>query len=64
MVFSASVTAGAGPGIGHGGDIMGYHTQAFYFPQKKATIVAIVDSDAEDPNEISLSALQVLFGKK
>lgn len=64
MVFSPAVTAGAGPGIGHGGDIMGYHTQAFYFPQTKATIVAIVDSDAEDPNEISLTALRVLFAKK
>lgn len=64
MVFNGSITAGAGQGIGHGGDIMGYHTQAFYFPQKKTTIVAIVDSDAEDPNEVSLSAIKTLFGKK
>ena len=61
MLFGKSVTGGGGPGIGHGGDIPGYHTQAFYFPEKQTTIVAIVDSDAEDPNDVSLEALKVLF---
>ena len=61
MVFGAQITDGAGEGIGHGGDIPGYHTQAFYFPAKKTTIVAIVDSDAENPNDVSLAALKVLF---
>lgn len=61
MLFGRAVTAGGGPGIGHGGDIPGYHTQAFYFPEKQTTIVSIVDSDAEDPNEVSLEALKVLF---
>ena len=32
--------------VGHGGDTPGYHTQALYFPDKKATIVVTVDSDA------------------
>lgn len=61
MLFGRAVTAGGGPGIGHGGDIPGYHTQAFYFPEKQTTIVAIVDSDAEDPNDVSIEALKVLF---
>ena len=61
MVFGRQITAGAGPGIGHGGDIAGYHTQSFYFPEKKTTLVAIVDSDAENPNDVSLEALKVLF---
>lgn len=61
LVFGAASTAGAGVGIGHDGAIPGYHTQAFHFPEKKTTLVAIVDSDAEDPNAVSLAALKVLF---
>jgi D-alanyl-D-alanine carboxypeptidase len=64
MVFGSQLTGGGGEGIGHGGDIPGYHTQAFYFPDKKTTIVSIVDSDAENPNDLSIVALDVLFGKK
>lgn len=64
MLYSARVTGGAGPGIGHGGDIMGYHTQAFYFPEKKTTVVSIVDSDLDSPNDVSSAALDVLFAKK
>ena len=36
---------GNGPAIGHGGDTVGYHLLAYYFPKKKATIAVIVDSD-------------------
>ncbi|MBX3189343.1 MAG: beta-lactamase family protein [Labilithrix sp.] len=61
MLFGRAITGGAGPGIGHGGDLPGYHTQAFYFPEKKTTLVAIVDSDAESPNDVSVAALEVLF---
>jgi len=61
IVFGAAITAGAGVGIGHDGSIPGYHTQSFHFPDKKTTLVAIVDSDAEDPNAVSLAALKVLF---
>jgi D-alanyl-D-alanine carboxypeptidase len=61
IVFGAAITAGAGIGIGHDGDIPGYHTQAFHFPDKKTTLVAIVDSDAESANDVSLAALKVLF---
>jgi D-alanyl-D-alanine carboxypeptidase len=61
IVFGAAITAGAGIGIGHDGDIPGYHTQAFHFPDTKTTLVAIVDSDAESANDVSLAALKVLF---
>ncbi len=63
MVFSPQVTAGGGQGIGHNGSIPGYQTQAFYFPDRKTAIVSIVDSDAENPNDVSLAALKVLFKK-
>lgn len=63
MLFGRQLTGGAGPGIGHGGDIMGYHTQSFYFPEKKTTVVSIVDSDAESSNDVSIVALDVLFAK-
>ena len=36
---------GNGPALGHGGDAVGYHTLAYYFPETKVTIAVIVDSD-------------------
>lgn len=60
MTFDGSITGGMGTGIGHSGDIPGYHTQAFYFPDKKTTIVSIVDTDAASPNEVTAAALDVL----
>lgn len=44
MVDEAGLN-GNGPAIGHGGDTVGYHTLAYYFPEKNATIAVIVDSD-------------------
>jgi D-alanyl-D-alanine carboxypeptidase len=64
MVLSARATAGAGTGYGHGGDTPGYHTQAFYFPASKTTIVAIVDRDGATANDISAAALGVLFAAR
>jgi len=61
FLIDPSVTGGAGPGIGHSGDIPGYHTQAFYFPNEKTTIVSICDSDADDTNNLTAVALEVLF---
>jgi D-alanyl-D-alanine carboxypeptidase len=61
MVFDPSITAGAGIGIGHDGSIPGYQTQSFHFPDKKTTLVSIVDSDGDSPNDVSLAALNVLF---
>lgn len=62
MVLSNAATGGAGAGYGHGGDIPGYHSQAFYFPDSKTTIASISDSDAVSPNDITIVALSVLFG--
>jgi hypothetical protein len=61
MVIDARVSGGAGVGYGRSGDIPGYHTQSFYFPEGKTTIVAIVESDADSANEVSVAALNVLF---
>jgi D-alanyl-D-alanine carboxypeptidase len=36
---------GNGPAMGHGGDTVGYHTLAYYFPEAQVTIAVIVDSD-------------------
>jgi D-alanyl-D-alanine carboxypeptidase len=36
---------GNGPALGHGGDSVGYHMLAYYFPNPKVTIAVIVDSD-------------------
>lgn len=60
MAFDEAVTGGMGPGIGHDGDIPGYHTLALYFPERSTTLVAIVDSDADDHNELSVAAIDVL----
>lgn len=61
MIVPAASSGGAGRGIGHGGDISGYHSLAFYFPEKDTTIVAIVNSDAADPNVPFVAALETLF---
>lgn len=59
--IAPSLTGGAGPAIGHMGDIFGYHNQSFYFPERKFSVVAIVTSDAASPNEVSVAALRVLL---
>lgn len=52
MELSASNTSGGGAGYGHFGDLLnkttftpmiGYHTAAFYFPDKKTTVVTVLD---------------------
>lgn len=50
------VLNGNGPAIGHGGDITGYHTLAYYFPERKATIAVIVDSDKGPSSSFPLGA--------
>lgn len=50
------VLNGNGPAIGHGGDIIGYHTLAYYFPEKRATIALIVDSDKGPGSSFPLGA--------
>ncbi len=59
FILEPSITGG-GVAWGHPGDINGYHTQMFYFPGAKTAVVGMVNSDAGDPNAISLAALDVL----
>ncbi|MBI3206698.1 MAG: beta-lactamase family protein [Myxococcales bacterium] len=61
MMLDAAITAGAGKAYGHGGNINGYHTQAFHFRDSKTTIVSIVNQDGADPNDVTLAALTTLF---
>ncbi len=62
MLFDPSMwTAGAGPAIGHGGDIIGYHTLTFHFPDVHLTLSSAVDSDEGNPNDAFKSALKALF---
>ena len=61
MITSAAIAGNAGVGIGHGGDISGYHTMAFYFPAKQTTIAAAVTSDAASANDVFVAALDALF---
>jgi hypothetical protein len=56
-----SITSGAGRGIGHEGDLDGYHTSAFYFPEKATAVVAIADSDDDSQYTIMTAALEALF---
>lgn len=72
MVYDASATHGGGPAIGHGGDLVGYHSYGFYFPDKKTTVVVMVDSDkGKDGNfltgstyrsQVFFSVIDPLFG--
>jgi hypothetical protein len=61
MIAPASITGGAGPGVGHGGDIFGYHALTLYFPDRQAAIAAVVNSDADDVNEVFVAGLLTLF---
>ena len=57
QLLSAKVTLGAGPGLGHGGSIFGYQTQATAFPDAKLAIVSIAGDSSGDPNGLSIVAL-------
>ena len=61
MILPASVTGAAGQGVGHGGDIHGFHTQAFWFPDKHTAICSVVNQDGTSPNDLTAAALGVLF---
>lgn len=71
-VFDATALHGNGPAIGHAGDLVGYHSYAFYFPEKKTTVAVMVNDD-EGPSgsfplaptyrsELFLSVTDALFG--
>ncbi|WP_394846921.1 beta-lactamase family protein [Pendulispora brunnea] len=57
MELQPSASFGGGPGRGHNGDLIpGYHTQAFYFPERQTTVVSIIDYNppglAQNPQPI------------
>jgi D-alanyl-D-alanine carboxypeptidase len=61
LMLAPSVTAGAGPGLGHDGAIDGFSTQAFFFPEKGTAIVAIVNAQEASANDVTLAAMTALF---
>ncbi len=61
LLFPATITAGAGPALGHNGSINGYDTQAFWFGEKKTAICAVVNDSKKSANDVSLAALGALF---
>lgn len=61
VLLDPAITGGAGAGLGHGGAIDGFYTQAFYFPDKKTAIVSITNQDGTNPNDITAAALKSLF---
>lgn len=64
IVLDESLTFGGGRAYGHGGDLPGYHSMAFYFPDKNVTVVTVNDSDGITAAEIRkpfFAALQVIF---
>jgi D-alanyl-D-alanine carboxypeptidase len=63
-LLPATASGGGGQVVGHTGEITGFVTDAFYFPEKKTSIIAIVDSEAASPNDVSLAAVGVLFAGK
>jgi len=71
-----NATFGGGVGYGHYGDLTsadifngncGYHTAAFYFPERKTTIVTILDyepSDANTSRDAFNAVMKTLFAPK
>jgi D-alanyl-D-alanine carboxypeptidase len=60
FLADGSITGGMGNGIGHGGDIMGYHSWGMYFPDKQTTIAGTVDSDKGNGNDILVAGITAL----
>lgn len=61
FMMDATVLKAAGPSLGHGGDIAGYHSWALYFPEKKTTLVAVAAADGISGNDILAATVDVLF---
>ncbi|MBX3228403.1 MAG: beta-lactamase family protein [Labilithrix sp.] len=60
FLTAGELTGGLGPAIGHGGDIMGYHSWGLYFPERKATVFGTVMSDRGNGNSILVAAITAL----
>ena len=59
IVISAPLLDGDS-GLGHGGDIPGYHSQLFYVPSRRLSLAAIVNRDGVDVNELVVAAFAAL----
>lgn len=61
FVADKELTGAGEEGVGHGGDINGYHTWAWHFPKQKLTLFAGVNSDKGNGNAGIATALTTLF---
>jgi D-alanyl-D-alanine carboxypeptidase len=60
VILSSSITGAAGIGYGHAGDIFGYHSLALYFPAQQLSIAVVVDSDADEVDDVFWAVLRVI----
>lgn len=61
VILAPAATGGGGQGLGHGGDIDGYHSMALYFPAKKTSLVAFVNKDGQQPVTVLRAAFPIVF---
>lgn len=59
-----AMVGGAAPAIGHDGDAFFYFTRVWYFPDTKTTLVALMNQEQTNPNEVMDAAMEVLFTTK
>jgi hypothetical protein len=65
LLFGQDFTGVDEVGIGHDGDIDGYHSAAYYYPKHRVTVVATMDYEAnaeDDRRAIMRAATATLFG--
>lgn len=63
FVLDSYATGGHGAGLGHGGDIEGYHTESVTFGERKTTLTSLVNQDGKNPRTALFAAAKVLFPK-
>jgi D-alanyl-D-alanine carboxypeptidase len=61
-VLELDASAAGAQTWGHTGDIAGYRTQMFYFPEIESVIVSIINSNRGNPNDLTAPALRLLLG--
>lgn len=63
FVLDGYATGGHGAGLGHGGDIEGYHTDSMTLTERRTTFTSIVNQDGVSPRAALLAAANALFPK-
>lgn len=61
FLTASDLSGGFGAGIGHGGDIPGYHSLGLYYPERKTTLFGVVNSDSASSSAPFIAAFPVLM---